>query len=74
MNSLKTIVTALIAGTTLSISMPAMAQRGDTGTVQNNEQGSVITGNGNRTNNSNSQTSTTVRNGRAPPASASTCC
>jgi len=72
MNSLKSIVAALVAGATLAVSMPAMAQRGDTGTVQDNQQGSVITGDGNRSSNTNSQNSTTERNGRGTSGDSAT--
>ncbi|MEI6328275.1 MAG: hypothetical protein WCP16_03520 [Pseudanabaena sp. ELA645] len=64
MNSLKSIVAALVAGTTLAISVPAMAQSGDSATIQTNTQTNVVTGNRNNVRNSNSQTSTTIRNRR----------
>jgi hypothetical protein len=65
MNSLKSIIAALVAGTTLAVSMPVMANpSGDTGVVQGNTQTNYVDGNGNIVNNRNSQKNTDVRNGR----------
>jgi hypothetical protein len=69
MNSLKTIVAALVAGTTLSVSIPVMAQSGDSAVIQTNTQTSVVTGNRNNVRNSNSQSNTTIRNGRGTSGS-----
>ena len=64
MNSLKSIVVAMVAGATFAVSLPVMAQYGSNGTVQDNVQNGVITGNGGRVTNSSSQNNTTVNNGR----------
>jgi hypothetical protein len=45
---------------------------GDTGTVQNNDQTSVITGNGNSVRNTGSQSNTSVRNGRGTSGDSAT--
>ncbi|PZV17806.1 MAG: hypothetical protein DCF20_05410 [Pseudanabaena sp.] len=64
MNSLKTIVAALVAGTTVAISMPMMANA-DTAVVQQNTQTSVVTGNNNAVKSTSVQTNRTVTTGRS---------
>ena len=63
MNSIKVALTALIAGASISVSMPVMAQSGSDGTVQTNTQDIGVFGNDNRVRTGNRQNATCVRNG-----------
>ena len=62
MNSLKSIVVAMVAGATFAVSLPAIA--GDDATIQTNTSTNVITGNKNTVRSTNTQTITNARNGR----------
>ncbi|MFN5857195.1 MAG: hypothetical protein ACK456_15095 [Pseudanabaenaceae cyanobacterium] len=62
MKSLQKISLALMAAVTVGGALPAFA--GDTAVIQDNNQTTVITGNGNSVTNRSTQTNIGVRNGR----------
>ncbi len=63
MNTLQKISAIIIAATALGGALPAFAG-GDTAVIQDNNQTTVITGNGNSVTNRSTQTNVGVRNGR----------
>jgi hypothetical protein len=64
MTSLQKISAIIIAAATVGVALPAMAQRGDSATIQENGQSTVVTGSGNSVTNRSTQTNVGVRNGR----------
>jgi hypothetical protein len=63
MNSIKVAFAALVAGVSISVSMPVMAQSGDSGNVMDSKTTNVITGDRNTSTSKTNQRANCVNNG-----------